>query len=462
MVSSELYFEKLLCKDAAKIAIDEEFKSDLKNRIMAGEKNINVTEFPKRKNNFKQSKYFKIASGFVICVFVSGSIFKAIDVQTKNMFAKGKGQPEVTTPISGAKTPQDYIARTSEVSPKGSVQNSPDVDKLLSIGKGSKGSAVVSDSEKDTKVNSAVTNKDSGKAVVDVAINTPGKTVVKPSVTPVVPTPTKVPNVPKMENMKDDVTSNMNLYDSSYSVDKTSLANVKPDGIYVTDVESSTEKKVVSYNDKTQIVDKPNLTPNDGIIYYKAQKVTLQSGNIGQENGAIYLTDKSGKEIKLVDGESPMLSKDGKNLVYEYKGKIYILTLATNDKRFVDNGNNPAFSDNGKTISYVKEDKETLNYDENTGKKDVYIKKTFSSLCVFDLATENTQSLTNKEVNININNIKSWADAVKSGTVTTDLNVTSKYSYFESIWSSDNKEIYVIRKNNDEQIFELIKVNTGK
>ena len=83
MVSNKHYVEKSLCNDAVKIVIDEEFKSDLKNRIMLGDKYNNITELPKHKNNFKQSKYFKIASGFVICVFVSGTIFKVIDVPSK-------------------------------------------------------------------------------------------------------------------------------------------------------------------------------------------------------------------------------------------------------------------------------------------------------------------------------------------------------------------------------------------
>ena len=73
MAINDIYVEELLCTDAAKIVIDNEFKYDLKSKIMFGDKYNNITEIPKRKKSFKQNKYFQIASGFAICVFVSGN-----------------------------------------------------------------------------------------------------------------------------------------------------------------------------------------------------------------------------------------------------------------------------------------------------------------------------------------------------------------------------------------------------
>lgn len=100
MRRDELYVEGLLCNDAAKIIIDEEFKNDLKNKIMFGDKCNNITELPKRKNNFKQNRYLKIASGFVICVFVSGAIFKTIDMPSKGIATKGDTNAELIMPIA--------------------------------------------------------------------------------------------------------------------------------------------------------------------------------------------------------------------------------------------------------------------------------------------------------------------------------------------------------------------------
>ena len=102
MAINDVYLEKLLCEDAAKIIIDEEFKYDLKNTIMIVNKNENIREKPKHKNNFMKNKYFKIASGFVICVFVGGTIFKAIEIPSKNIFTNAEGTSDIV-PIASAK-----------------------------------------------------------------------------------------------------------------------------------------------------------------------------------------------------------------------------------------------------------------------------------------------------------------------------------------------------------------------
>ncbi|MCB2311025.1 hypothetical protein LGL55_12980 [Clostridium tagluense] len=470
MVSNEFHVEKLLCKDAAKIVIDEEFKYDLKNRIMFGDKYNNITELPKRKNSFKQNKYFKIASGFVICVFVSGTIFKVIDIPSKNIFANSEGKSDFIMPISSEKNSAgNKNQKTNFLQPKDAVAIINNGNKLPSITKGNEGDTAYNLLEKYSKKNSDVLNRNQALAKAeeseeseesDASIN---KGLVKVNKNTSVSVEIGGPvNVPKTEN-KEQVASSLKFYDSRYSLGEKSLVSVKDGGIYVKDIESSKEKKLIAYDQKIQIFEKPNFTPDGGIIYYKSEKITLENGDIGEKNGAIYLCDKNGQgSSKLVDGKNPMMSKDGKKLVYETEGKIFILSLATNNKRFVDNGKYPAFSENGNTISYVKEDKEIQNYDANTGKKDVYIQKTFSSLWIFDLVTEDTHSLTNNMVNINGDSIQSWADAVRTGSVTSDLKVASKYSYYESIWSSNNKEVYVIRKNNDAQMFEFIKFTLDK
>ena len=440
MRRDEFYVEELLCNDAAKIVIDEEFKNDLKNRIMFGDKYNNITQLPKRKNNFKQNRYLKIASGFVICVFVSGTIFKTIDAPNKDILARG----ELIMPIDSSKNSvQTDGEKTDVIKPLGKIIKTTKETKQPSVAK--EGVAGTSDSPLVNNVEEANAdaniNKNINKANPEESDAEINDGLVKVSKTASVSTEGKSPiDVPTMEIVKDDVGENLKCYDSRYSFDEKRLVSVKDGGIYIRDIESSKEKKLISYNQKTQIVDKPNFTLNDGIIYYKAEKTNL-------ENGAIYLSDKNGQDsIKIVNGKNPMISKDGKKLVYEAEGKIYILTLATNTKSIVDIGKYPAWADNGNLISYVKEDSE----------------KRFSSLWVFDLVNENTRSLTNNEGNIKNNSIESWAEAVRSENISSNYDATSKYSYFESIWSSSSKEIYVIRKNNEAQVFEFIRFNLDK
>lgn len=455
MVRNEFYVEQLLCNDAEKIAIDEEFKNDLKNRVIFGANYKDITKPTKHKNNFKQNRYFKIASGFVICVFVSGTILKAIDVQNKNVFTKKEGKTDVIISIAGEKD----LNKASVKKPDVSQNKETAIDKYSKINQiitpeVSKSITTNKDSTKNGEdINEGASGLNSGNS--DEEIN---QGLVKPVRNGSVSLDPKGPiEVPKMDDEKQDTGEILKSYDSRYSFDEKKLVNVKAGGIYVQDIGTLKEKKLIAYNEKTHIVNKPNFTTNDGIIYYKAEKVTLENGSIDEKNGAIYLCDKNGEgSTKIVDGKSPMISKDGKKLVYETEGKIYMLTLATKEKRLVDNGNYPAWSDNGNLISYAKEEKQTQSYDAST-KKTGSVEKGFSNLWVFDLVTNTTRSLTNKETSVNNNSIQSWAQAVTQDNIASNLDI--KYSYFESIWSSNNKEIYAIRKNNDAQVFELIKFN---
>jgi hypothetical protein len=460
LVRSEQNIEELMCNDAKKIVIDEDFKNSLKNTIIYGNKYNDITKLSKRKNNIMQNKYLKIASGFVICVVVGGSIFKVIEAPSiRNIFTKAEGVSKVFIPNS-VDNLAEGINKKIAVGSKGDtakeiLNNSKDASQLALAEKEKKSKdkpAVVK-----PKSETPVTNNDPGKTNSGKSIDDTNDKVVTVDKGASVSIDVKgTQDVPNMENVKENATKILESYDPRYSTDGLMLASVKNSGIYIKDMESLDEKKLIAYNDKTEIVNKPNITSSNEIIYYKAEKTN-------SENGAIYKADKTGKEsIKIVDGKNPMVSKDGKKVVYESNGKICILELKTNIKTLVDTGKYPSWSDNGKLISYVKEEKETQSYDVNTEKKEVFIEKSYSSLWVFDLTTENTIMLTNKEVNIDNKGIQSWAGAVKNGSITSNLDLTSKYSYFESAWSVDNKEISVIRRNNVDKAFELIKYNLDK
>ena len=434
MVRNDFYVEKLLCDDAAKIVIDEEFKNDLKNRVIFGAEYEDITKPTKHKNNFKQNRYFKIASGFVICVFVSGTILKAIDVQSKSIVVKSEGNPEIMSMVGLKDASATGNKKVELLKPNVAIVAEDSKNKQLGVPKTNNSitqkSTVTKDDKKgDAEVNGNTNNVGSEKS--DDQIN---QDLVKPQKNGSVSIEPKGPiDVPQMDAEKEDTAEVSKSYDSRYSNDGKKLVSVKYGGIYILDIATSKEKKIVAYNERTHIIDKPNFTPSDGIIYYKAEKVTL-------ENGAIYLTDKNGEETtKIVDGKNPMISKDGKKIVFEEEGKICIQTLASKEKVFVDNGNYPAFAESGNLISYVK------------------VEKGISNLWVYNLVTQTTRSLTSKEINIDDNGIQSWAQAVRNSNVASSLGI--KYSYFESIWSSNNKVIYAIRKNNDAQVFELIKFN---
>lgn len=441
MVRNDFYVEKLLCDDAAKIVIDEEFKNDLKNRVIFGDEYKDISKPIKRKNNFKQNRYFKIASGFVICVFVSGTILKAIDVQSKSIVVKNDGNPEIMSMV-GQKDPSATGNKNLEpLKPNVAIVAEDIKNKQVGVQKTNNSITQDSVTAKDVKNGDAEVNDNTNNVGSEKSDDQINQDLVIPRKNSSVSIDPKGPiEVPQMDDEKEDTAEVLKSYDSRYSNDGKKLVSVKYGGIYIQDIATSKEKKIVAYNEKTHIIDKPNFTPSEGIIYYKAEKITLENGDSEERNGAIYLTDKNGEETtKIVDGKNPMISKDGKKIVYEAEGKICIQTLANKEKVFVDNGNYPSFSDNGNLISYVK------------------VEKGISNLWVYNLVTQTTRSLTSKETNIDDNGIQSWAQAVRNSNVASNFGI--KYSYFESIWSSNNKVIYAIRKNNDAQVFELIKFN---
>ncbi|MBU3177266.1 hypothetical protein KPL47_13090 [Clostridium estertheticum] len=467
MEINENNIEKSLCNDAAKIVIDEEFKSDLKNKIMFAGKYNNITKQPKHKSNFMKNRYFKIASGFVICVFVSGSIFKAIDIESKNIFTRSKGITNSAIPaISPKGSLEDSSKQASGLKILDDMINNNYKNKQLAVTKGNAGSVsdvLVGNNVKKAINNLLAENVISNNAITgvgnhensDAQINQGQETEVKPvipeTVIPAIVTKpmTDAPSAPLVA---------LTTYDPRYSIDATKLASVKDDGIYIKDLKSSNEKMLIAYSDKTQIVNKPNFTPSGQIIYYKANKVAL-------ENGAIYLSSENGKvSTKIADGKNPMVSKNGKKLLYESKGQIFIQNLKDNTSSYVANGKYPAFSNDDNLISYVKEGIET-SPDISNAKTASFAKlatfsrmtsfakvtsteKTISTLCVYNILADKSYSITDNG-SIADSSTESWSGAIRNVEDTRGLDATSQYSYCESIWSLDNKEVHVIKVDNE-------------
>ena len=480
MEINENSIEKSLYNDAGKIVIDEEFKLDLKNKIMFAGKYNNITNQPKHKNNFMRNRYLKIASGFVICVFVGGSIFKAVDIQSKNIFTKIKGTTNSTIPVisskgsiknssdqaSGLKVLDDIIKNNYKnkqlMSIKTNTNSASDIQSVKNV----KNVKNVKDSllAENVAFNSGsagAANKDDGYTEIKQGSDSEVKPVVPEVVVPeaVTKPPTDVASVPQVKLI---------AYDSRYSDDATKLASVKDDGIYVQDLQTSKETKLIAYNDKTQVVNKPNFTPSGGIIYYKADKTDV-------DNGAIYLSSENGKvSTKLADGKNPMVSKDGKSFVYESEGKIYMqsLDLHDNSSWYIATGKYPAFSNDGNLISYVKEGIQIQSPDTSTSKITSFAKmasfvavptteKTISTLCVYNIKNKCNSSITDNGSNAD-SSIESWSGAIRDDDVTSAADVTSQYSYYESIWSLDNKEVHAIKVDNETGLSEVTNFKLDK
>jgi hypothetical protein len=259
--------------------------------------------------------------------------------------------------------------------------------------------------------------------------------------------------VPLMENIKEENKEMVNCYDARYSQDHKKMLVIKEDGVYVKDIKTNNEEKVI--NSQNEILEKANFTSDNCIIYSKAEK-----NDSDEYKHTIYeynIVDSTNNKIE--DGKNPVISKDGNKLAYEFGGKIRIKNLKTEVIDIIDDGQYPSWSPDGKFLSYVKIQSEKESFDETTEQKNVYVEKKYSKVWLYDVEENKYYAITNKEFVADNEKLKQWADKVINGSVCENFDLNGKYTYYESMWADNNKELYVIRRDNEREIYELVKFN---
>lgn len=255
---------------------------------------------------------------------------------------------------------------------------------------------------------------------------------------------------PKIEEVSEKNNLSLNCYDSRNSKNGKSMVKAKKGKIYLVDVESGNEKSMDVDSDERFIAEKPNLLSDNTIIYCKKD-----SEGIGKPS--IYRYEIStGEENVISEGSNPMVSKDGDKIAFELDGKILIKFLKSNTVETVDEGKYPSWSEDGENLSYVKEKLENSTHDSEGNK----INKKYSTIWIYNSSTKKKNGITNKEFIANDDSsIQQWAEEVRGTQKGNQLELYGKYSYFESIWSNDNKSLFVIRKDNESNVFEFVKVD---
>jgi hypothetical protein len=257
-----------------------------------------------------------------------------------------------------------------------------------------------------------------------------------------------------------------NCYNPVYNIkDNNIVAFARNDGIYEMDLKRNSVKKIVDSKDPQVSFAKPSFTSEGDLIYFKVTVLPRPEGHgFTERNPAIYKLSKKGRnEEKLLEGYNPVLSRNGKSLVYEWKGNIYLMNLETKEKKLVDSGKYAALSNDGKYISYAKYDRDIVPYGKTKGYDKLYIDKEFSNIYVIDANnTQNKFKLTSEEFDNKDIEIESWAKEVKYKGVEQHFLVVSKISYFDTMWSKDDNFIYISAYNTDKGDFELLKINFTK
>lgn len=471
--------EEYLKEDAEKIDVDLKFKKELKNIIMK-DKVVNIYSFRrKRINSIK--RYLKIASSFVICVFLGGSLYHLASVPSKgdeystqeveyenrtitevtklreisvdeieNVKSLRRDMFEVDSDTNKEKPNSSYATGISKNKTntsneqKGDSEDTQNKDKSENK-KGSTEEVIIA-SNSESEIGLSTNRKDEGKSessddskinglLEDKRQNNALSPIEKPS-GPIVVKPTE-----KEELIDND--ENIQIYDSSTSKD--GMVEIKAHENMLCMIKDGKKETILELEDGIRI-ENPNLLGSGNIIYAR---------NLSNSENTmyIYLYDvKLMKEEKLFEGKNPMISSDGNILAYEFKGEILAADLVSNVTKIVDRGSYPSWSYNGEYLSYVKEE---IEYSQKDG-KEKKVEKVCSSLWIYNLDNGEKYPITNKEFITDNKKIDKWAQEVRDDSVNIKYDVIPKYTYYESIWSIDDMKIYVIRRDNDKEVYDLV------
>jgi hypothetical protein len=250
-----------------------------------------------------------------------------------------------------------------------------------------------------------------------------------------------------------------------YEKDNNIIAFARNDGIYKMEISSKKITKVIGTENPQISFAKPNFTPEEDIIYFRITVLPSPDGHgFMEKDPSIYKLTKDGKsEIKLLEGYNPVLSKDGKNLLYELKDNIYVMNMETKESKFVDQGKYAAWSNSGKYVSYAKFDRESKPYTKLSAKRKLFIDREFSNIYLADLSNLKTKTkLTSAEFDNRDEEIESWANDAKDNSGEQHFLVVSKTAFFDTEWSKDDNELYVSVYNSDKSNFELLKYKLKK
>ncbi|ERI89974.1 hypothetical protein HMPREF1982_04241 [Clostridiales bacterium oral taxon 876 str. F0540] len=264
-----------------------------------------------------------------------------------------------------------------------------------------------------------------------------------------------------IKNKTEQLTTLNNCYNPIYANnDNNVIAFARNNGIFIMNIKNKEIKKVTGSENPEISYAKPNFTPEGDIIYFKVTILPKSDGHgFIEKEPAIYKISADGKkEEKLLDGYNPVLSKDGKRLLYELNDNIYVMDLDSKNSKIVDSGKYAAWSSDGKHISYAKFERDIKHYTKVKKQKNLYIDNEYSNIYIADVDNlKNKYKITREEFQDREKEIADWANDIKDTASEQHFLLVSKLAYFDSVWSNNNEEIYVSAYNGDKASFELLK-----
>ncbi|HYK72837.1 MAG TPA: hypothetical protein VEV44_06865, partial [Pseudoneobacillus sp.] len=212
-------------------------------------------------------------------------------------------------------------------------------------------------------------------------------------------------------------------------------------GIY--DVEQGHYKELLKGDGTLVFYEQPSWKNETTILFVKKVMEQSQGHGFTVKESSIYeMNIENLQQKKLGDGASPSYV-NGK-IVYERDSRIVIKDVKSGKKTVIDEGRFPSVSPNGKYISYVKTETSRRELQSNA-----FVEESVDQIWNADIDGKTNRVVTANTPNYYISE-QDWLGQLKPSNVPQVLTITGMYSYYNPVWSSDSKSVYVLKNQNIE------------
>ncbi|HEY9060747.1 MAG TPA: hypothetical protein VIO64_09635 [Pseudobacteroides sp.] len=214
------------------------------------------------------------------------------------------------------------------------------------------------------------------------------------------------------------------------------------------------KETVLLKSDDFTYYEQPSWCP-DGrhIIFVKKVIAPRETHGFEVKQLDIYEIELESKKInKLAEGSSPSYVKNHEAIIFEKENKVISKNLKDKTEKVVDSGRFPSVSPDGEYVAYVKTQRKESKISQNVSEAE-----NIDDIWVSDINLQTKKRITSNFVNPQeISNAETIKNTSK---LPTSIEKNGLYSYFNPKWSSDSKNLYVLKDNNVAQNMKLMRIS---
>ncbi len=265
-----------------------------------------------------------------------------------------------------------------------------------------------------------------------------------------------------------DKTGFYKLYDGEIN-----FVRVSPDGkklalsasgnIIIYDLGTKNADEILKGDNASVYYEEPSWAPDNSSIVYT--KKVIERGEVHgftvKESGIYEIDLKSLKSQKLADGSYASRIKGLQAVVFERENKIIFKDLENGSEKIISGGRFPSVSPDGAYIAFVGTSDSEKELSKNTKVIESVDNVFISDTTDFSIKNKVTSNYAYKFTDEN-----EWLNGLKPSEVPQVLNYTGMYSYYNPVWSTDSKSLFVLKNLNSDTAGNSMKLsridfNTG-